>query len=84
MTRLATVLVGVALILLGLAFIPLPIPLGAVLVLAGTALLISSSNTFARFIRFIRSNSAFLDAFFDKIASVLPDSLSQLLRRTEP
>jgi hypothetical protein len=84
MKRLATIILAVGVILLGLAFIPLPIPLGAILVLTGVALLAANSDGFSRFIRFIRRNSSFLDMMFSKIAMILPATLNRVLKQTEP
>ena len=84
MKRLATAVLAIVLIVAGLVFIPLPIPIGAILVLTGTALLISCSASFTRFIRFIRRNIAPLDMAFDRIAMVLPSALNRLLKQTEP
>jgi hypothetical protein len=84
MKRLATAVLAILLILAGLAFIPLPIPIGALLVLAGTALLISCSTSFTRFIRFIRRSFSPLDVAFDRITTMLPATLNRLLKQTEP
>lgn len=84
MKRTVFILLGIALIVTGLIFIPLPIPLGAVLVLAGTALLVSSSDTFAAFIRFLRRRVPALDVVFVRIALVLPAPLMRALNQTDP
>ncbi len=84
MKRTAFIVSGIALILLGFVFIPLPIPAGALLVLAGTALLISSSRTFASFIRFLRGRIPILDGVFARIALILPAPLTRALNQTDP
>jgi len=82
--RLSGIILAVGLILVGLAFIPLPIPVGAILVLSGTALLVMHSTTFGRFIRFLRSRNSFLNAAFFRISDVMPGTLKGALRLTDP
>ena len=84
MLRVLGIIVGAALVLLGVPLIPTPLPVGLVMVGIGVLILTASSPHFARWLARRRERHERLDAALDKTTEVLPDPLAGPLERTDP
>ncbi|MBU2532166.1 MAG: hypothetical protein KKB37_05470 [Alphaproteobacteria bacterium] len=84
MIKLLSLGASLVLILTGLVVLPLPIPFGAIMIASGVVLLISASATAALWFKLLRSRSRRFNAFIQKAQIVLPRSLRDILRRTDP
>ncbi|MEO1608460.1 MAG: hypothetical protein AAFR90_03775 [Pseudomonadota bacterium] len=82
--KIPLLIVAIVLIFLGLIILPMPIPFGAIMIVAGLVLLIYCSNTFARYIKGYRRRHPNLDGFIRKGQNRLPVSLQEIIKRTEP
>ena len=72
------------LILVGLIVLPMPIPLGAIMIVIGLIWLISASSTVARCVQSYRRKHPKTDKFIRVVEPKLPASLQAILKRTDP
>jgi len=82
--KLILQILAVILIVVGAVTFPLPIPIGAVLIVAGLALLISTSSFVARTIRRWRGRHPETDGNIRKAEDYLPERLRAPLDKTDP
>ena len=82
--RAALTALAVMLIVIGLVTFPLPIPVGAVLIVLGFGLLISASTAVTVWLRRQRSRYPFLNKEFLWVEERLPSRIQQWLRKTDP
>ena len=75
---------AIVLIVVGLIVLPMPIPLGAVMVACGLILLISVSATAAWYVRNYRQNHPKADKFVRAAEHRLPKAWRKILERTDP
>lgn len=75
---------AVALIILGVVTFPLPLPVGALLVAIGLALLISTNKTLARWVKVKRITIPSLNYRFAWMEKKLPRFFSKAIRKTAP
>ena len=76
-------ILGVLLIVVGLALVWTPIPVGLVMIAAGLALLISNSDAARDFVRQRRICHPRFDAWLRKAERVTPAPFGRILRRTD-
>ncbi|MFN3230612.1 MAG: hypothetical protein ACE363_00480 [Alphaproteobacteria bacterium] len=77
-------IVALLLIVLGVMFVPLPIPLGLILIMAGLALLLSTSRPALRRLRRFRRTRPEVDGFLTRARHRMPPAVGRPLRRSEP
>ncbi|MBX2806103.1 MAG: hypothetical protein KTR19_09035 [Hyphomicrobiales bacterium] len=82
--RIALFILSIVLIIGGLIILPLPIPFGAIMIIIGVSILISSNDTAAGWIRQRRINNPGLNQRLLAIEKRLPSRLSAIIRRTTP
>jgi hypothetical protein len=82
--RTAPILASSAIILLGLIILPLPIPLGALLIVIGATILIGSSETATEWVKTRRARNPRLHNLPSSAEKCLPGKLGDVLRRTSP
>ncbi|MGE6697471.1 hypothetical protein ACQKH5_07265 [Hyphomonas sp. NPDC076900] len=75
-------LVGVLLILLGLPLFWTPVPVGAVLILGGVALLVANSATARSWLHRRRARHPRLDQWMEKSEKYMPPAFARILHRT--
>lgn len=69
---------------MGLSLFWTPIPIGAVLILAGLAMLVANSLAAQNWLRRRREKHHGLDQWMLKMEKYLPQSVSRILARTHP
>jgi Sec-independent protein secretion pathway component TatC len=84
MTRLILVVVAVVIIVVGAIVLPMPIPLGAIMMLTGMTILISQSPFVARRVREFRRRNLSLNQVIGRVERYLPEKVREILRRTDP
>jgi hypothetical protein len=83
-TRAMLAVIAIALILVGLVVLPLPIPFGALMILAGVAILVSINAAAAEWVKGRRIRNPRLHRWLDAIETRLPGRLGDIVRRTAP
>lgn len=73
---------GIVLTVLGLIVFALPLPLGIPLTAIGLVMLISTSRTARRVVRFLRLKSSLVDRLFTLVETSVPGPTQKVLRRT--
>ncbi len=84
MLRVLSLVFAITLILVGLIVLPMPIPLGAIMIVSGLVLLISVSTTVALKLRTFRRNHRDIDKWIRAAEDRLPETWRRVLRRTDP
>ena len=84
MKRIIIILTAITLILAGLIVLPMPLPFGAIMVLTGFGMLVSSSQTAARAVMAMRARSARLNRLLSLSEKYLPGAMGRALQRTKP
>lgn len=84
MIKLVSIVAGVALVLVGLVVFPMPIPLGAIMIVCGLVLLVSASATLAHCLRTFRRRYRGVNQVIQKVEDRLPESWKKALRRSDP
>ena len=84
MIKLVSIVAGVALVLVGLVVFPMPIPLGAIMIVCGLVLLVSASATLAHCLRTFRRRHRGVNQVIQKVEDRLPESWKKALRRSDP
>lgn len=82
--KLFYTIVGVLLILAGLPLFWTPVPIGAVLILIGIALIVGNSSSARNWLRESRSRHARLNRWMSHTEKYLPTPFSRALRDTHP
>lgn len=82
--KLWKLILGWALVLIGLVMTPLPIPVGLLMVAAGLSLLIVESRSVRRAFQYLRGHWPRFNAWLLNASKKLPESLRRVLRMTEP
>ncbi len=75
---------SVVMIIIGLIVLPLPIPLGAIMIVCGIIMLISASATVTFCVKSYRRHHPRANKIIHAIESKLPASLKKILKRTDP
>lgn len=75
---------GILSLLAGLVSLPTPLPIGAVLIVFGTGLLVMTSVTARRVVRSVRTLSMPADFMFARLEGRVGRRLGVPLRRTRP
>lgn len=75
-------LLGVLLIAAGLPLFWTPVPVGAVLILMGLALLVANSGTARNWLHQRRQRHPRLDRWMEKSEKYMPPAFARILRRT--
>ncbi len=75
-------IVGWALTLVGLVIFVLPIPMGIPMIATGLVILITTSRTARRMLRWARMHSRHVDGGFTYLETRVPARLSAILRKT--
>ena len=84
MVKLASIITGAILVLVGLVVFPMPIPLGAIMIVTGLVLLVSSSATIARYLRSFRQRNRAANNVIQAVEDRLPERWRKALRRSDP
>jgi hypothetical protein len=84
MIKLFSVVIGVILVLVGFVVFPMPIPLGAIMIVVGLLLLVSASDTVARWVRMFRQHNPGANNVIQAVEDRLPESWKKALRRSDP
>ncbi|MGF1649797.1 MAG: hypothetical protein ACFCUN_05050 [Hyphomicrobiaceae bacterium] len=84
MIRFFTFVAAIVLLILGLILLPLPIPLGAPLLVIGSAMMISVSPAFARLVANARERWQRFDDALSFLEVRAPETLAEILRKTRP
>lgn len=74
---------GAALVLIGIPLTVSPIPLGFVILFLGVVILVAANPYAAQLLKAIRKRWPWLNRFFRKAETVLPDELAGPLHETE-
>lgn len=82
--RIALFILAFLLIIVGLIVLPLPLPFGALMIIVGVTILISSNETAAGWVRNRRSQNPKLNGRLLVLEARLPGILGRILRRTTP
>lgn len=82
--RLLTFAAAIVIMIVGAILLPLPIPLGAPLLVIGAAMMISVSPAFAAFIAWCRNRWSRLDYAMSWLEAKAPNHLASILRKTRP
>ena len=82
--RLIGILIGLALIVVGVPLVFTPLPVGLLMAGLGTVVLVASSPFAARRLKAWRSRSKTLNRAVGKAEDILPDALAEPLERTDP
>lgn len=82
--HIGRLLLGVCSFLLGLVFVPLPIPLGWFFLLVGTALIAVEIAWVAHLVRWFRSRWGWGDRRLRQLHSVSPELVKDFLNSTDP
>ena len=77
-------ILAIVLILVGLVVLPMPIPLGAIMIVTGVVLLVSTSARAAWMVRSFRQKHPGADVAIRGVEERLPAKLRQVLKRTDP
>ena len=86
-TRVVNILLqilAVVLMLIGALMFPLPIPLGAILMVCGLALLIFANDRLRLLIKHLRQRSARFNRAVTRVLGILPGWLRRIIQRTDP
>ncbi|MFN3607591.1 MAG: hypothetical protein ACK4Y9_00860 [Hyphomonas sp.] len=75
---------GIALVLAGVALFWTPVPIGAVLILMGAALLIAHSDTAQNWILHRRKLHPSVDRWMIRSGKYLPASMARVVHKTHP
>lgn len=73
---------GLVLTIVGLIIFALPLPLGIPLTAVGLMMLISTSKTARRFMRYLRIRSSLADRMFTLVETKVPGPTRNVLRKT--
>ncbi len=84
MMRVLFVAVAIVIIVVGAVVLPMPIPLGAIMMLTGLTILISQSPFVARQVRTFRQRNSSIDQVVRRAALHLPAKVRDILRQTDP
>ena len=84
MVKLASIITGTILVLVGLVVFPMPIPLGAIMIVTGLVLLVSSSAIIARALRSFRQHHHGANRVIQAVEDRLPERWKKALRRSDP
>ena len=75
---------AITLIIVGIITFPLPLPIGLILIIVGLAMLVSSSQSLANFVRQYRAKSSGINMNFEKSKRYLPAFIKRALEKTDP
>jgi hypothetical protein len=84
MVRLISIVAGIALIVFGLIVLPMPVPLGAIMIVMGLVLLVSSSTTVAGLVKSFRARYRSANLVIQKVEDHLPERWRKALQRSDP
>lgn len=84
MKRIAIFAFAIVILILGAILLPLPIPLGAPLLVIGATMLITVSPAFARLVSSGRARWTRLDYAMSWLEAKAPANLADILRKTRP
>ena len=84
MRNLTLVISAWSLIVVGAIVFPMPIPLGAIMIVIGFAMLITINPAAARLFKRIRSRLPILNRLIHRTKHRLPRNLQQALHETDP
>lgn len=84
MIKLVSIVVGVALVQVGIVVFPMPIPLGAIMIVCGLVLLVSVSATVAHYLKTFRRRHRGVNRVIQTVENRLPESWKRALRRSDP
>lgn len=84
MVKVVFIVTAACLILGGLIVLPMPIPTGAIMIVAGLVLLLSVSATAIRMVRAFRRRHPNANTFVRKVEDRLPAAWRRILRRSDP
>ncbi len=84
MLKLLSIGFAVVLIGAGLVVLPMPIPLGAIMIVSGLVLLVSVSTTVALQLRSFRRHHRDIDRWIRIAEDRLPERWRRIMKRTDP
>ena len=84
MHKILSIIFAVVLIGVGLIVLPMPIPLGAIMIVSGLVLLISVSATVALQLKSFRKNHSDVDGWIRIAEERLPERWKRIIKRTDP
>ena len=84
MLKLSIQIIAVLIIILGIVTFPLPIPLGAIFIMIGLAILIFTSARLRAIIRKYRQRNPDFNSLIEKIKEKVPDMITKIIRQTDP
>ena len=84
MIKIVSIIAGVVLVLVGLVVFPMPVPLGAIMIVCGFALLVSASATVARCLRTLRRHHPGANRAIQTVENRLPISWKKAFQRSDP
>ena len=84
MWRIITQVTGVLIFIAGMIFFPLPIPIGAVMMIVGLTMMISSSKKLRKVIREYRRRNPKMNSTIHNAEYYLPKSMRDSIDQTDP
>lgn len=84
MIKIIIQIIALLVILSGIITFPLPLPVGAALILTGLAMLIATSETVRRIIREYRRRNPRADRAIENIERHLPRFIKAIIDKTDP
>lgn len=84
MIKMFSIVAGVVLVLVGLVVFPMPIPLGAIMIVCGLVLLVSASATAAHCLKTLRPRHQGANQMIQTVEDRLPESWKKAFRRSDP
>lgn len=82
--RGVTLVSGVLLILMGLVILPLPIPVGLLMIILGVSLIVPAIPALGRFLTRMRRRYPVTSHKLNRISTKLPGFIRRVIRDTDP
>jgi len=84
MMKSLSIMAALGLIIVGLIVLPMPIPLGAIMIVVGVVLLLSVSVTAVHLVRGFRTKHPRADRVVREVEDRLPETWRRILRQSDP
>ncbi|MEO1204871.1 MAG: PGPGW domain-containing protein [Pseudomonadota bacterium] len=82
--KILLAVIAVILIVVGLIVLPMPVPLGAIMIVTGLALMVSQSPSAAKQLRAFRQKNKNTNAIIQRIEDALPKWLHDRFKNSDP
>lgn len=84
MVNILLQILAVVLMLIGALMFPLPIPVGAILLISGLALLVFANDRLRLLIQRLRQRSPRFNQLVTRLLTILPGRIRRIMQRTDP